>query len=65
MDRYVAVARGSGKISKHSVACGDITGLLMRFSQLREKAYARAGQTFPLITIQGAGLDVSGSTACW
>jgi transposase len=48
---------GSGKMSKHSVPCGDITGLLMRFSQLREKACARAGQTFPLITIQEAGLD--------
>ncbi len=44
-------------MSKHSVPCGDIAGLLMRFSQLKEKACARAGQTFPLIAIQEAGLD--------
>ena len=44
-------------MSKHSVPCGDISGLLMRFSQLREKACAREGRTFPLIVIQEVGLD--------
>jgi transposase len=44
-------------MSKHSVACGDISGLLMRFSQLREKACRRERRTFPLIVIQEAGPD--------
>ena len=44
-------------MSKHSVPCGDISGLLMRFSQLSDKARAREGRTFPLIVIQEAGLD--------
>jgi transposase len=48
---------GGEKMSKHSVAAGDIAGLLARFSALKEKALARTGKTFPLIVIQEAGLD--------
>jgi transposase len=48
---------GAGKMSKHSVAAGDTAGLLVRFSDLRRKAYARTGQSFPVIVIQEAGLD--------
>src|SRR6202521_3674908 len=48
---------GGEKMSKHSVQAGDIAGLLRRFAQLKEKARARAGRDFPIITIQEAGLD--------
>src|SRR5438445_766663 len=44
-------------MSKHSVQAGDIAGLLRRFAQLKEKARARTGRDFPVITIQEAGLD--------
>src|SRR5688500_17932529 len=53
-----SLAPGSGeKMSKHSVRSGDIAALLARLSQLREKARARTGHVFPIITIQEAGLD--------
>src|SRR5438105_12465669 len=48
---------GGEKMSKHSVPAGDIAGLLRRFAQLKEKARARTGPDFPVITIQEAGLD--------
>lgn len=46
-----------GKMSKHSVAAGDMAGLLTLFAELRRKAQARTGQSYPIITIQEAGLD--------
>src|SRR5258707_12815548 len=48
---------GGEKMSKHSVQAGAIAGLLRRFAQLKEKARARTGRDFPIITIQEAGLD--------
>ena len=48
---------GGEKMSKHTVAGGDVAGLLERFELLRAKARARLGRTFPLIVIQEAGLD--------
>src|SRR5260370_22568689 len=45
------------KMSKHSVSAGDIAALLARFSELRRKACARTGRSFPVIVIQEAGLD--------
>src|SRR5260370_5396700 len=48
---------GGEKMSKHSVQAGDIAGLLRRFAQLKEKARARTGRDFPVITIPEAGLD--------
>ena len=48
---------GGEKMSKHSVLGGDVAGLLMRLSQLREKARGRTGKSFPIIVIQEAGLD--------
>src|ERR1051325_6818359 len=48
---------GGEKMAKHSVRAGDIAGLLKRFAQLKEKARARTGLDFPVITIQEAGLD--------
>jgi Transcriptional regulatory protein, C terminal len=53
-----SLSPGSGeKMSKHSVPAGDIAGLLTGFRQLQDKAFARAGQRFPIIVIQEAGLD--------
>ncbi len=48
---------GGEKMSKHTVRGGDVSGLLQRFAQLREKARVRTGKVFPLIVIQEAGLD--------
>src|SRR6516162_8174240 len=48
---------GGEKMSKHSVPGGDISGLLMLFSRLTERARKRAGEEFPIIAIQEAGLD--------
>ena len=45
------------KMSKHSVQAGDVTALLLRFAELKRKAKVRTGKTFPIITIQEAGLD--------
>jgi len=53
-----SLSPGDGeKMSKHSVQAGDIADLLRRFAQLKEKARARTGRDFPIITIQEAGLD--------
>src|SRR5438132_6488109 len=48
---------GGEKMSKHVVRGGDVTGLLERFTQVREKARARTGKVFPFVVIQEAGLD--------
>ena len=48
---------GGEKMSKHAVPGGDVSRLLERFLQLREKARARTGKVFPLVVIQEAGLD--------
>ena len=48
---------GGEKMSKHSVSAGDIAALLSRFSELKQKAFARTGQSFTIIVIQEAGLD--------
>ena len=45
------------KMSKHSVRAGEIAGLLARFAEIRKKALARIGKSFPIIVIQEAGLD--------
>src|SRR3954470_20194636 len=54
-----SLAPGGGeKMSKHAVRSSDIHALLVRLSQLQEKARARTGQVFPIIVIQEAGLIV-------
>ena len=56
---------GGEKMSKHSVPASDVSGLLRRFAQLKEKARARTGRDFPIIVIQEAGpgrlLDLPGA----
>jgi transposase len=48
---------GGEKMSKHSIPAGDIGALLVRFSEFRQKAFARTGKTFRMIVIHEAGLD--------
>jgi transposase len=45
------------KMSKHSVKAGDIAEVLKLFAELKRKAKARTGESYPIITIQEAGLD--------
>ena len=52
-----SLSPGGEKMSKHSAPAGDIAALLARFSELRKKACARTGKSFPLVVIQEAGLD--------
>src|ERR1700678_4555898 len=53
-----SVSPGGGeKMSKHAVAAGNIAGLLEWLAQLKEKAHARTGRDYQIITIQEAGLD--------
>jgi transposase len=48
---------GGERMSKHSVAAGEMHALLARFADLEEKTLARTGKSFPVIAIQEAGLD--------
>ena len=49
---------GNGeKMSKYSIAAGNMAELFALFSKLQERSRARTGQAWPIITIQEAGLD--------
>ena len=50
-------AGGGEKMSKYGVAAGNITALLARLSELKQKAFARTGKSLHVIAIQEAGLD--------
>src|SRR6202049_1835799 len=53
-----SLSPGKGeKMSKHSVTAGDVPELLKLFADLKRKAEVRTGQSYPIITIQEAGLD--------
>jgi transposase len=53
-----SLSPGKGeKMSKHSVGAGDIAELLKLFAELKHKAQGRTGESYPIITIQEAGLD--------
>jgi len=53
-----SLSPGTGeKMSKHRVKAGDIANLLKLFADLKRKAQARTGESYPIITIQEAGLD--------
>lgn len=45
------------KLSRFTVAARDVSALHSRFAALQQKARARTGKTFRIITIQEAGLD--------
>ena len=50
-----SLSPGAGeKMSKHSVPAGDVAGLLQRFCDVKQKALARTGETFPIVVIQEA-----------
>jgi transposase len=53
-----SLSPGAGeKMSKFTIAGGDVAGLLARFSELQRKAQERTGQSYPIVSIQEAGLD--------
>ncbi len=52
-----SLAPGSEKMSRHSVAGGEMPGLLDCLSGVRRKVQAREGKLYPVIVIQEAGLD--------
>jgi len=47
----------SEKMSRHSVKADDVAELLKLFADFKRKAEARTGLSYPMITIQEAGLD--------
>jgi len=53
-----SLSPGKGeKMSRHSVVASDTAGLLALFAELRRKAEVRTGQSYPIVTIQEAGLE--------
>jgi transposase len=48
---------GGEKMSRHSVAGGDMAALLACFEELRRKTQARTGQLYRLVVVYEAGLD--------
>src|SRR5260370_5824167 len=53
-----SLSPGKGeRMSRHRGTAGDMAELLALFAELRRKAEARMGQSYPIITIQEAGLD--------
>jgi transposase len=53
-----SLSPGKGeKMSKYGVKAGDIAGLLGRLAELKRKAMARMGRSYPIIVIEEAGLD--------
>jgi transposase len=53
-----SLSPGKGeKMSRHSLTAGHVAELLTLFAELRRKAEVRTGQSYPIITIQEAGLD--------
>src|SRR6202140_1332572 len=53
-----SLSPGKGeKMSKHSVTAGNVPELLKLLADLKRKAEVRTGQSYPIITIQEAGLD--------
>jgi transposase len=58
--RWVVTSLSPGcgeKMSRHSVAGGDLACLLELFAQLKSKALGRTGQAFGIVCVQEAGLD--------
>src|ERR1700755_1167671 len=45
------------KMSNHGVTAGNVAELMKLFADLKRKAQARTGESYPIITIQEAGLD--------
>jgi transposase len=45
------------KMSQHATPAGDLRRLFECLAELKRKALARTGKTYPIIVIQEAGLD--------
>ncbi len=45
------------RMSRHSVAAGDLTALLARFGELQRQAQRRTGRSYRIVSIHEAGLD--------
>ena len=57
---HIVIASGRGeKMSKAQRVCRGYRWAAARFSELRRKACARTGKSFPIVVIQEAGLDGS------
>ena len=53
-----SLSPGKGeKMSKHGIAAGNVAELLALFAEFKRKTEARTGQSYPIVTIQEAGLD--------
>jgi transposase len=52
-----SLSPGSEKMSRHTVAGGDMPALLACLNGLRAKVQAREGRLYPVVSIQEAGLD--------
>jgi transposase len=53
-----SLSPGKGeKMSRHNITADDTAELMKLFAELKRKAAIRTGQTYPVITIQEAGLD--------
>ena len=53
-----SVSPGAGeKMSQHATPAGDLPRLFQCLAELKRKALARTGKTYPIIVIQEAGLD--------
>jgi transposase len=47
---------GGEKMSKHGVSAGNVAALLMRLSELKQKAFARTGESFHVNRYSGGGV---------
>ena len=48
-----SLSPGKGeKMSKHGATAGDVAGLMKLFADLRRKAEARTGESYPIVAIQ-------------
>ncbi|HZR88655.1 MAG TPA: IS110 family transposase [Bradyrhizobium sp.] len=53
-----SLSPGKGeKMSKYGITAGDVVGLMKLLADHKRKAEARTGESYPIITIQEAGLD--------
>jgi transposase len=53
-----SLSPGAGeRMSRRELAAGDLAGLLGHFARLQEKAQARTGRHYGIVSIQEAGLD--------
>jgi transposase len=60
-----SLSPGAGeKMSKHTVAAGDVAGLLKRFGQFKERRGGGRARTFRSLSSKRLDWTGSGSTAC-